>query len=220
MADPSASHQAASARAASLDEGTWRELLRRLGGFVRKRVADRDDADDIVADVLLRIHERIETLDDRDRLLPWVFQITRNAIVDHHRAVGRQREQPTDTVPEPLEPGEEDDAETAALRAEVVGCLAPLLDRLDTPYREALELVEERGLTHTEAAERVGISVSGMKSRVQRARRQVASELDRCCEFALDGRGSPIGWRKRAGTPEIRSGASSSTGEGREDPST
>jgi RNA polymerase sigma-70 factor (ECF subfamily) len=63
--------------------------------------------------------------------------------------------------------------------------------QLATPYREAVTLVELEGLTMREAADMVGISVSGMKSRVQRGREQLRKLFDDCCEIALDVRGKP-----------------------------
>ena len=61
--------------------------------------------------------------------------------------------------------------------------------QLPSPYREAVTLVELEGLTAREAADMVGISVSGTKSRVQRGRDQLRRMFDECCEIALDARG-------------------------------
>ena len=68
----------------------------------------------------------------------------------------------------------------------------------DAPYREAITLVELEGRTAKEAAEMVGISVSGMKSRVQRGRAQLRELFERCCEIALDARGKPTDFTPRA----------------------
>ena len=61
---------------------------------------------------------------------------------------------------------------------------------LPSPYREAITLTELEGLTQAEAARMVGISVSGMKSRVQRGRARLREMFEACCEIALDGRGA------------------------------
>lgn len=60
--------------------------------------------------------------------------------------------------------------------------------RLSHEYREAITLVELHGLTHQEAAAKLGLSVAGMKSRVQRGRRQIKQMLDDCCLIQLDSR--------------------------------
>src|SRR5690606_11440465 len=72
---------------------------------------------------------------------------------------------------------------------EVAGYLTPFVAMLPLPYREALTLVELEGMTHKRAAEMLGISLSGMKSRVQRGRVQLRKALEECCDIALDGRG-------------------------------
>ncbi len=79
-------------------EQMWREMLPQLRTFVRRRIADPDRADDLVAEILLRIHQNVGSLDDRERLPNWVFRIARNAIIDEYRRAGRSREQLTATL--------------------------------------------------------------------------------------------------------------------------
>lgn len=69
------------------------------------------------------------------------------------------------------------------------GCVSVFVAQLPSPYREAMTLVELEGKTAKEAAEMVGISISGMKSRVQRGRAQLRDLFERCCEVALDACG-------------------------------
>jgi RNA polymerase sigma-70 factor (ECF subfamily) len=72
--------------------------------------------------------------------------------------------------------------------AKLASCLTPMVARLSEPYREAIELTSVHGLTQAEAAKRAGVSVSGMKSRVQRDREQLKAMLLRCCEVNVDRR--------------------------------
>ena len=76
--------------------------------------------------------------------------------------------------------------------------LAATIQTLPEPYREALTLVELEGLTQREAAERLGISHSGLKSRVQRGRALLRRALVRCCDVELDRAGRLIDYRERA----------------------
>jgi RNA polymerase sigma-70 factor (ECF subfamily) len=82
---------------------------------------------------------------------------------------------------------------------ELAGCLAPMLERLPSAHRDALVWTEVSGLSQVEAARRAGVSVSGMKSRVQRGRRQLRHLLEACCKVELDRRGAPIGLEQKAG---------------------
>lgn len=178
-------------------EGIWREFGEELRAFVGRRIADPDRADDIVGEVLLRVHRNLHTLEDQDRLAAWLFRIAKNAITDEYRR--NPRRNTTLNGHEgavPSSPSAEDwvDDQGEVLR-ELAGCMRPLLAHLPTGYQRALELADLEGLTQTEAARLEGISVSGMKSRVQRGRRQLAELLQRCCHLTLDGRGRPVEYR-------------------------
>src|SRR5215203_1103297 len=72
----------------------WSEFSDRLRTFIARRVDSEADADDILQDVFLRIHRHVGSLQRRERLVSWLFQVTRNAIVDYYRATGRRRELP------------------------------------------------------------------------------------------------------------------------------
>ncbi len=71
---------------------------------------------------------------------------------------------------------------------------------LHEPYREALVLTEFDGLTQQQLAGRLGISLSGAKSRVQRRRQQLNEMLTECCTFELDRRGKAIDCAPRGKT--------------------
>jgi RNA polymerase sigma-70 factor (ECF subfamily) len=63
-----------------------------------------------------------------------------------------------------------------------------MIERLPEGYRQAITLVDLEGLTQHEAAARLDLSVSGMKSRVQRGRHQLRDMLEACCTIELDQR--------------------------------
>jgi RNA polymerase sigma-70 factor (ECF subfamily) len=177
----------------------WAEVGASIEGFVRRRVHDPHHADDVVAEVMLRVHQHLGSLDDRERLTAWVFRIARNAITDHYRRVGRRREVLA-AAPEPHADVAADawlDDQHATL-AELAACIRPLVDALPLDYRRALQLTDLDGLSQAEAARIEGISVSGMKSRVQRGRRQFAALVRRCCDVTTDRRGELVDVHPRA----------------------
>src|SRR5688572_22870704 len=93
-------------------ERVWHDLHERLLRFIRARVADEASAEDILQEVFLKIHARIGSLRDEERLESWVFQIVRHAIADYHRA-----QRPHAALPEEVvAPDDGDDEETAARR--------------------------------------------------------------------------------------------------------
>ena len=184
-------------------EQIWHEFQKRLRAFIARRVDNEADVKDILQTVFLRLHQNLGSLKRADRLASWLFQVTRHAIADYYRTAERQREIPTDFR---LEPDIDLDSPYSSLitdpfdaeghRAKVIkelsSCLRPLIQHLPAHYQEAITLVELEGLTQHEAAKQVGLSVSGMKSRVQRGRQMLKTLLLEYCQIELDCRGSVI----------------------------
>ncbi len=90
---------------------------------------------------------------------------------------------------------------------ELAQCLTPLIEQLPEHYRAALELSELQGLTQQETAGRLGISLSGAKSRVQRARAKLEELVHQCCRIELDHRGSVVDYEPRHRCTNTCSGA-------------
>jgi len=166
----------------------WTEMSTPLRAFVARRVPSEIDPADVVQDVFVKIIEHLPTLREQQRVDAWIFQITRNAIVDALRARHGTRDLAERFAREHDASDHEGDEVRAAV-AELTPCLAPMAARLAEPYRSAIVQTELDGITQTEAAKRAGVSVSGMKSRVQRGRDQLKDMLLACCEIAVDRRG-------------------------------
>ncbi len=160
----------------------WHEHHASLRRFIQKRVADKSATDDILQNVFEKIHARLASLKDKQRLQSWLYAITRNAIVDFYR-----QHKPAEALPEDIP--EPDKAEADHVVAELAGCIRPLIRALDKTYREALILSELEGLPQREVAAKLKISLSGAKSRVQRGRAQLRVALLDCCRVELDHRG-------------------------------
>ncbi len=180
-------------------ETIWAEVGASLERFVRRHIADPHAAEDVVAEVMLKIHEHLGTVDDTERVTAWVFRVARNAITDHYRRTGRRREDADavdDLVGDEAADGWLDD-QTAVLR-DLASCIRPLVEALPGDYRRALELTDLEGRTQAEAARIERVSVSGMKSRVQRGRRLFTALVRDCCEVTTDSRGELVDFRLRA----------------------
>ena len=165
----------------------WDDFAPPLRAFLARRVPAGVEPDDLLQDVFLRVVKHLDSLRSTERPEAWLFQIARNALRDALRA--RQRKDGrTDSLDVDL-PAETDTAAVRDSEEELAPCLTPMIGRLAEPYRTAIELTSLRGLTQAEAARHVGVSLSGMKSRVQRGREQLRQMLVRCCEIDVDVRG-------------------------------
>ncbi len=181
------------------DEGLrWSEFQSRLRGYVASRV-DPAWTDDVTGDILLRLLEKKERLEQARNPLAWAYRVAANTITDHYRrrAVESRalaRAQAEATSPAPAADAKERKAE----RRRIEACLMPFILDLSPQQAEALLLTSFQGLSQAEAARRLGLSVSGMKSRVQRARAELKRRLLACCEFEMDRRGRVMGMVPRS----------------------
>ena len=177
-------------------EHIWHEFAERLGQFIRSRVADPATAEDILQDVFVKSQKRLGQLQDPAKLEGWIYLIARNAIIDHYRTRKETVEVP-ETLPVELAAN---DGEIEELKAS----FRRMIYSLPEPYREAIVLTELEGLTQQALGNRLGISLSGAKSRVQRGRGQLKQMLDECCTFEFDRRGKVIDCtpRPKAGCEE------------------
>ena len=164
-------------------DAIWSAFSGRLRGFIAKRVREEVDIDDILQDVFAKIHAGLGGLKDEEKLEAWLFQVARRAIIDHYR---RRR---VAELPEEV-------AEKAAPRdisAEVASWLDPMMALLPEEDREALRLSPK------DLAARLDLSVTGAKSRVQRARARLKEALLDCCHIEMDRRGRPIDYTPKGG---------------------
>jgi RNA polymerase sigma-70 factor (ECF subfamily) len=189
-------------------ERIWRESHEPLRAFISRRLPNEADVDDAMQEVFIRLEAHLSTLRRADRLAAWLFQVTRNVIADHHRSPTQRREQTAGSVGEMegdrlLGASEADlDGQSAELHLELAACLRPMLESLPPSYRDALVMVELDGLSQATAAERLGLSVSGVKSRVQRGRRKLEELMRECCDIELDARRRITSYARRDGSCE------------------
>jgi len=169
-------------------ENVWKEFSDRLRRFIVARVRNSHDVDDLLQEVFARIHTGLGGVESPEALESWLFQITRHAIVDHYR----RHAAATSPVELRFEPTEAPTPPDVA--AEVASWLAPMVDLMDEEDREALRLTDLEGLSQKELAARLGLSLTGAKSRVQRARRRLRDLLTECCEIERDRRGNTIAY--------------------------
>ena len=81
---------------------------------------------------------------------------------------------------------------------ELATCLGPMVDQLPEDYRQAIRLTDLGELTQAEMATALGLSASGARSRVQRARARLRVMLQECCHFQLDRSGRVLDYHPRS----------------------
>ena len=150
-----------------------------LFNFFLHMTGNRDLSEDLVQDVFFRMLRYRQTYDPKHAFTAWMYQIARNASVDHARK--RKPEIPIDigsaneewnSMPEPVStlPG----AEEQMRKAQEVRLLRRALDRLPEDKREILILSRFQNLKYEEIASVLGCEVGAVKVRVYRATRALS----------------------------------------------
>lgn len=162
-------------------ESIWKTFNLELFNFINKRVKDKDISKDILQDVFIKIHLKLKTLSDKDKLTSWVYQITRNSILDYFK---KQK------LRVPLSDNMIELTEEKVFNAELANCLKPMVEQLPDNYKDAIIQTELGSLSQKDYAEKLGISYSGAKSRIQRARQQLHTLFNECCSIESDKYGN------------------------------
>ncbi len=174
-------------------QAIWEAFCCQLKAYILNRISDPSLADDIFQDVFLKIHSKITTLKDDTKIRSWVYQIARNTIIDHYRKQKIKTEDihSIELKDEGMLSDFEDSIEDNPTK-EIADGLREMVEVLPEKYAQALLWVEFEGLSQIELAKKLGISISGAKSRVQRGREMLRDSLMNCCHFQFDRYGTII----------------------------
>jgi len=169
----------------SITEEIWKDFGIKLKRFIQNRISDETVAEDILQEVFIKIHSNIGNLKSETKLKSWIYQITRNTIIDYYRTKKIEIEFRDEIKLE-------DNYEEKYLD-ELSECISVLVNRLPEKYRNAIELTEYKGYTQESMGHLLGLSPSGAKSRVQRAREKLKTMLMECCRSVLEGKDVDLG---------------------------
>ena len=169
-------------------EKIWKQFNQKLKRFILKRVKDNDTSNDILQEVFIKINENIHSLKDDKKLDKWIYQITRNVIIDHYRKT---------KWTDPLDICIEEETLPKEAHIKLSRCILPFINQLSVKDREILVLTDIEKIGQKELAEYLGLSYSGAKSRVQRARSKLKDLFQQCCTIEYDKYGTIIDYCKK-----------------------
>lgn len=171
----------------------WEEFNVPLKRFIMKRVENEQDADDILQDIFIKIYNNIESLMDDNKIHGWIYSITRNTIIDYYRKNNKKYE--IIELPENIESFTE---EELSFNFEIAYCLKNMINKLPDIYKQAILLTEFQNMTQKELSKKMGISLPGAKSRVQRGRKKLKEMLLDCCRLEMDRRGNIVEYKHKS----------------------
>lgn len=163
-------------------EQIWTKYRTRLKSFLHSKVSSPDDVEDLLQDIMIKVFNRLDTLDDDEKLQSWLFQITHNTIIDFYR----KNKATTDLQPEALW-FEENDPETLNSLAQ---CIEPFILSLPSQDAELLMAIDIEGQSQKDYAIEHSLSYSTLKSRVKKGRLALRALFENCCYLTLDAQGN------------------------------
>lgn len=174
---------------------THREAILR---YIRSIVRDEADAEDLVQETLLRAYDKLSSLEDPARLVPWLYRIATNVTHDRFRSAShRHRPLPLDEnsggegAPDSLKLMAVDSTRLDKVmeQREMSSCVQQYIEDLSDPHRAVVMLHDVQGLTNPEIAAMLGVSLATVKIRLHRARTKLRAALGEGCTFSSDERG-------------------------------
>ncbi|MGE0228086.1 MAG: sigma-70 family RNA polymerase sigma factor [Dehalococcoidia bacterium] len=143
---------------------------------------DRQLAEDVTQEVFLRLWRRPQSFDpSRGRLLSWLMSVTRNRAIDERRKLARRiRTEDTadDPLPDRTDTDGRDDPQLALALSELRWKVRAAMQSLPPAQRQVIELAYFSGLTQVEIAERTGLPLGTVKTRVRLAMNKLRGELN------------------------------------------
>lgn len=125
--------------------------------YIHSKVNNADLAEELTADVFLKIYEKLDTFDrEKSALSTWVFTVARNTLIDYYRT-----RRVFEEIPEAL--ADDSRIEEEYCTEETLEELADALETLDERGRDIILLRYYSGLTLTEIARRMGLSYAYVK---------------------------------------------------------
>jgi RNA polymerase sigma-70 factor (ECF subfamily) len=152
-----------------------RAYERPIYNYVLRLVGDRALAEDLTQEVFLRVYQGLPGFSLRSRFTTWLFQVTKNRVLDELRALERRPRgvvciddiPPLEVLDAPLE------------RAETIDALWRAVEALNVDLKMALLLRDIVGLSYTEIADSLEITLATVKWRIYKAREEVQAALAR-----------------------------------------
>ncbi len=164
------------------EEAAFEQLVRRYYGQIHRwalaRTGDRDDADDVAQEVLVRLHRHIGSFDGRSQFSTWLYQVTGSAAADLHRKVARRGRLALKLKRESGSGAHDPRAERDAVDEQrAAGLVRAFLEELSERQREVLDLCDLQGFEPVEVSAMLRMEPVTVRSHLFRARKAMRGKI-------------------------------------------
>ncbi len=163
--------------------GIYEDFSGKIRSYLLGKVRSPEDADDLTQEIFIKIHTSLDSLKDEKKLAPWIYSVVRNSITDYYR----KKDMGSAEIDENISYSDGNDEEKNI--SGILYCLNVFIDKLPEKYREPLILSDIEGIKQKDLAKRMGLSYTGLKSRVQRGREMIKGMFIDCCGAQFDSNG-------------------------------
>ncbi|MCK0136128.1 MULTISPECIES: sigma-70 family RNA polymerase sigma factor [Arenibacter] len=159
----------------------WKKHHSEIYFFILKKVKDEEATREIIQNAFLKIHQKIDTLKDSEKVRAWVFTIVRNEIANYYNLAIKTLQSPLNEISSTYDSYQD------------FCCFDRFVTNLPKPYKEVVHLVYLQGKTQGQAAEMMGISLANVKARIRRAKSLLIHNFNACCKFEINNEGKLVG---------------------------
>lgn len=168
--------------------GIYTQFYSSLLSFIRSKIKLKEDAEDILQNVFVKISTNVDKLADEEKIQSWVYTITRNAIIDYYRVNAKAKQVSVDEAMEDSLSEQETIDSTKGLDH----CMTGMINLLPEEYRDIIIDSEIKGIKQKDLAEKYSMAYPSMRSRVQRGRERLKQLFYNCCHIETDRLGNVL----------------------------
>jgi RNA polymerase sigma-70 factor, ECF subfamily len=165
----------------------YKTFHQQLLAFIQSKIKSKEDAEDILQNVFIKISLNIDTLTEEVKLKSWIYSITRNSIIDYYRVNSGKNKTSSEEVSEHIP-----EVENADTTKGLDLCISGMIELLPKEYREIIIDSEITGIKQKDLVDKYGVAYPSIRSRVQRGRARIKGLLTACCQIETDRRGNVL----------------------------
>ncbi|WP_430409528.1 sigma-70 family RNA polymerase sigma factor [Kordia sp.] len=157
----------------------WKTYANDVKRLIMSKVKDAQVTDDLVQEVFIKVHTKLETVQDERKVKSWLLSVSRNTVLDYFRKSSKET---------PLEQEETIVSEEDYKHSEK-DCLPGIIKNLPKKYRNPLLLSDIKGMKQAEIASQLNLPLATVKSQIQRGRKLIVQGYMDCCDYKLNDKG-------------------------------
>lgn len=170
-------------------EQIWRVYRGNLKAFIMSKVANPEDAEDLLQEVLIKTHQGLKNLNSQHSVKAWLLQIANRSIIDYYRRrATHQQLLAEDLWYQDSQPD---------IQGQLAQCIAPFIEALPESQSQLLKRFDLDGESQKSYAQQHGIAYSTLKSQVQKSRLALKELFEDCCHYSLDSQGNIAGFEQK-----------------------